>query len=376
MQNRFSFSFSLLFIVLALVLLLTPLSCSNAESKTATNTTGTKTPSTSQTAVTASTSKTASTSAAATNTVSATTAPVSNITLDIELPPVLETLETLMFKVVPNVPISQIPVNTQWQWDFGDGTALDTKVGLTEPFLTGGHRYTKNGDYKVTVNLIDLATKKPLATASKGFIVSDIAALKKTNHIRLTLALSGMAERKDVTEFEASMKTFDAEIYAKDPWTFEWYGEWRMGSAGDWRGDEIKFTGSYHMVADTETGEQTTDYTMSGKILVNTDGIQLVDFNFSKEFENPKYKGTEWTWRFEYQLELMPLPVTKISGGESPKFLYNLKGYEKLYPLTKYAFYGETFPTGKIMEWFPQEIDDLTSSDLQVTLDTLVLHRP
>jgi hypothetical protein len=367
------FKYRLLFVVLMLVLISTLLSCTGGTASS-TNT-STKSTSTTKIAVTTtSTSKTTSTVATST-TAQTTTGPGSSISLDIELPPVLETMETLMFKAIPNVPLNQIPVNTQWQWDFGDGTPLDTKVGLTEPFLTSGHRYTKNGDYKVTLNLVDLATKKPLATAVKGFIVSDIAAFKKINHIRLTLAISGMAERKDVTEFEASMKTFDAEIYDKDPWTFEWYEEWRMGSVGDWRGDEIKFKGSYHLVTNTETGEQTTNYAMSGKILVNTDGVQLVDFYFSKDLENPKYKGTEGTWRFEYLLELLPMPITKISGGKSPKFLYNLKGYEKIYPLTKYASYGETFPTGKIIEWYPEEIDNLTGSDLQVTLDTLVLHQ-
>jgi hypothetical protein len=287
----------------------------------------------------------------------------------------LETMETLIFKAIPSVALNQIPKNTMWQWDFGDGTPLDTKVGLTEPFLTSGHRYVKNGDYQVTLSLIDLTTKKPLASVTKGFIISDIAAFKKINHVRLTLAISGMAERKDITEFESGMKTFDAEIYAKDPWALEWYGEWRMGSPGDWRGDEIKFKGSFHRVASTETGEQTTDYSVSGKILVNKDGMQLVDFYFSKELENPNYKGTENTWRYGYLLELLPIPITKISGGVSPKFTYNLKGYEKIYYLIKYASYAESFPDGKIIDWFPEEIDNLTGSELQVILDTLVLHQ-
>ena len=371
MKKRQLFSFRLLWVLLTPALVITLLSCTGAGN----NSTNTTTKTTTKTTSSVTTTSTSKTTATTTNTVQTTANPVSNISLDIELPPVLETMETLMFKAIPSVALNQIPVNTMWQWDFGDGTPLDTKVGLTEPFLTSGHRYLKNGDYKVTLNLIDLATKKPLATAAKGFIISDIAAFKKTNHVRLILALSGMAERKDVPEFEAGMKTFDAEIYAKDPWALEWYEEWRMGSPGDWRGDEIKFKGSYHLVANTETGEQTTDYLVNGKILVNKDGIQLVNFHFDKELINPNYKGTEATWRFGYLLELLPIPLTKINGGESPKFFYNLKGYEKIYYLIKYASYAETFPTGKIIEWYPEEIDNLTGSDLQVTLDTLVLHK-
>ena len=148
-----------------------------------------------------------------------------------------------------------------------------------------------------------------------------------------------------------------------------------MGSPGDWRGDEIKFKGSYQQVLKTETGEQTKNYGMSGKILVNTDGIQLVDFAYSHDLANPKYKGTQGFWGYEYVLELKPITITKISGGETPKFQYRLKGYDKLYYLVKDAFYGENFPTGKITEWHPEEVDALTGSDLQVTVDTLVLRR-
>jgi hypothetical protein len=372
MRNKSCFSFKLWTIILALSLAVSLMGCSGAETKPVSTGSKTTSTSTSKASTTTSASKTTPTTGSSTST---TTPPASNIVLDIELPPVRETLETLIFKVKPSVALNQIPVNTMWQWDFGDGTPLDTKIGLTEPFLTGGHRYLKNGDYVVTASLIDLATKKPLASVTKGFIISDIAAFKKTNHVRLTLAISGMGERKDVTEFESGMKTFDAEAYAKEPWNLEWYGEWRMGSPGDWRGDEIKFKASYHRVANTETGEQTTDYTVSGKIIVNKDGIQITDFSYDMELVNPDYNGTDGTWRFGYFLELLPLPITKISGGESPKFTYNLKGYEKIYYLIKSASYAESFPTGKIIEWYPEEIDDLTGSDLQVTLDTLVLHK-
>jgi hypothetical protein len=371
MGKRSLFGFTRLFIVLELALLVTSLSCTSIDNGL--TTANTTTASTTTTAVT-----TTSTSKATTPTKSSvqpTATSTINISLDIELPPVLETLETMMFKAKPNVALNQIPVNTMWQWDFGDGTPPDTKVGLTEPFLTSGHRYAKNGDYQITLSLIDLATKKPLTTTTKRLIISDIASFKKTNHLRLTLAISGVAERTDATEFESNMKTFDADAYLKDPWTFEWFGEWRMGSPGDWRGDEIKFKGSYQQVVKTETGEQTKKYSMSGKILVNTDGIELVDFYFLNDLDNPKYKGTDGYWRYEYLLELMPIPITKINGGESPKFQYHLKGYDKVYPVIKYASYAETFPTGKMIEWYPEEIDALTGSDLQLTVETLVLHR-
>jgi hypothetical protein len=370
MRRRSTIGVSQLFTVLALALLVTALSCTNVDNKSPiTNTT--------TTSITTAVGTTSTSKATSPTTISVQPSANSatNISLDIELPPVLETLETMMFKAKPNVALNQIPVNTMWQWDFGDGTPLDTKVGLTEPFLTSGHRYTKNGDYQITLSLIDLATKKPLTTTTKKMIISDIAAFKKTNHLRLTLAISGMAERQDVTEFESSMKTFDAEAYSKEPYNLEWFGEWRMGSPGDWRGDEIKFKSSYQLISKTETGDQTKNYSMSGKILVNTDGMQLVDFKYSQDLSNPNYKGTAGYWRYEYALEMNPMPITKINGGNSPKFQYHLKGYDQVYPITKYVFYGETFPTGKIIEWYPEEIDDLTGSDFQLTVDTLVLHK-
>jgi hypothetical protein len=371
MIKRSPFSFRLLFAVLALALSITSLSCTSTDNKS--TIASTKTTSTATAAVT--TASTSKTTTPAKSTVPPTAASPANISLDIELPPVLETLETMMFKAKPGVALNQIPVNTMWQWDFGDGSPPDTKVGLTELFLTTGHRYVKNGDYQVTLSLIDLATKKPLATAAKRFIISDIASFKKTNHLRMTLTISGMEERKDAIGFESYMKTFDAELFTREPWTFEWFGEWRMGSPGDWRGDEIKFKGDYLLVANTETGEQTITYSMSGKILVNTDGMQLVDFDYTKELKNPDYKGTDKNWSYEYGLGLAPIPITKITGGESPKFQYHLKGFDNINPLIKTVGYYEIFPDGKMIEWHPEITDDLTESDLQIIMDTLVMHR-
>jgi hypothetical protein len=310
----------------------------------------------------------------ATTSVQTTTASGPSIALDVELPAELETITSLYFKVIPGVPLSQIPRNTKWQWDFGDGSPLDTKVGLTEAYLTNAHSYAKNGDYKVTVSLIDTNTQKSLGTVTKGFIVSDIVSLKKANHFRLTMALSGYVSRTDSIASDYSMKYYDAELKTRDPWTFEWFGEWRQGSAGDWRGDEIKFKGTYERVADTETGQQTTYYTVSGKFLVNTDGIKLTEFYFYGTFDNPAYKGTQADWHYDYLLEFMPVPITKITGGASPKYTYHLKGYEAVYNQVSSISYYERLPDGKSYNWEPEEVEELADSDLLVTIDNLVMN--
>jgi hypothetical protein len=299
----------------------------------------------------------------------------SSISLDIELPPVLETVENLVFKVKPSVAPETIPANTQWQWDYGDGTPLDTKVGRTEPFLSTGHRYAKNGDYQVKVSLVDLTTKKVLATTTKGFIVSDIVSIKKVNHMQLILKLTGettVRDSKDVWESSQEYtRTFNEELFRKQPWTFEWTNEWRSGSAGQWGGDEIKFKGTYRTVQNTETGEQTKEYSVTGKITVSSEGIRLVDYSSAWSLRNPNYKGSTAGWFVDSAVELKPIPITKISGGDAPKFQTRIQGYESVWGYLIHASYGESLPTGKENDWQPMHYPDVPGSELQMVFDTL-----
>jgi hypothetical protein len=299
----------------------------------------------------------------------------SNISLDIELPPTLETVENLVFKVKPSVALEAIPVNTQWQWDFGDGTPLDTRVGRTEPFLSTGHRYAKNGDYQVKVSLVDLTTKKTLATTTKGFIISDIVSIKKVNHMQLILKLSGETEVKDSkgvwVSSQAYLRTFNEELFRKQPWTFEWTNEWRSGSAGRWGGDEIKFKGTYRTVQNTETGEQTKEYSVTGKITVSSEGIKLVDYSSAWSLRNPNYKGSAAGWFVDTAVELKPIPITKISGGDAPKFQNRIQGYESVWGYLIDAAYGESHPNGNEDGWQFMEMPQLPGTELQIVFDTL-----
>jgi hypothetical protein len=302
-------------------------------------------------------------------------ASASNISLDIELPPILETVENLEFKVKPNVAPETIPANTQWQWDFGDGTPLDTKVGRTEPFLSTGHRYAKNGDYQVKVSLVDLTTRKALATATKAFVVSDIVSIRKVNHMQLILKLTGattVRDSKDVWESEQEyLRTFNEELFRKQPWTFEWTNEWRSGSAGRWGGDEIKFKGTYRTVINTETGEQTKEYSVTGKITVSPEGIKLVDYSSVSGLRNPNYKGSPAGWFVDTTVDLKPIPVTKISGGDAPKFQTRIQGYESVWGYLIDAGYRETLPNGKSNDWQPSHYPDVPGSELQIVFDKL-----
>ncbi len=299
----------------------------------------------------------------------------SSISLDIELPPVLETVESLVFKVKPSVALEQLPVNASWQWDFGDATPVDTKVGRTEPYLTTGHRYARNGDYQIKVSLVDLTTNKALATVTKGFIVSDIVSIKRVNHLQLILKLSGMTEITDAKGLpepsQVNMRTFNEELFRKQPWTFEWTNEWRSGSPGQWGGDEIKFKGTYNIVRNTETGEQTTEYAVTGKITVSSEGIKLVDYYSTSDFRNPNYKGGTTGWFVETTLELNPIPITKISGGKAPKFQTRIQGYESIWGYLKSAFHHELLPNGKQNDWGPTHAPELPESDLQIVFDSL-----
>jgi hypothetical protein len=296
----------------------------------------------------------------------------SNMSLDIEMPVLLETLETLIFNVKPTVTTGQIPPNALWQWEFGDGTPLETKLA-SSPMV--GHRYTKIGVYTIKVSLIDQLSKQALATTSKGFIISDIDSIKKTNHLRLTLVLSGQTSySQDAHPPEYNLKTFDSELYLKDPWTFEWFEEWRNGDPGRWGGDEIKFKGDFLSENQAETGTQTTEYWVSGKIVATAEGMMLEDYYYFKKFSNPDYKGTDKEWRYDYQLEMKPIPITKVTGGKSPKYQYHLQGYEKIYPYIDYAGYTDNYYNSRAeIQWQPMFLDNLKGSDLQIAIDTYKL---
>jgi hypothetical protein len=302
--------------------------------------------------------------------------PASGLKLEVELPAVLETLETLIFKVKPNVPLDQIPKNTQWRWEFGDGSPPETKIGTTEPFLTGGHRYNKNGDYQVKVSLVDLTTKQELASAAKGFIVSDIASIRVTNHLQLILSLSGLMTHEPPTaDYDFVMWDLGDEIFRKPPYAFEWTDEWRNGSPGGWRGDEIKFKGSFKSVIQSETGTQTREHFISGTISVSPEGMTLSNYYYVLDFENPNYKNTGGGWTYGKELKLKPIAIAKVNGGASPKFQFRAKGYEPIYNCLTYAGYSEHFYDDKERYWSPQPRETLTQSNMVLTFETLNLNR-
>lgn len=326
------------------------------------------------TTTTSNTSSTKTTTSTTTST-SSKTMVISNIVLDIEPPPVLETLETLIFKTRLNVALDQLPQNVIWQWEFGDGTTAETKVGRTESVMMTGHRYLKNGDYQMKLTLIDQTTKQTLATTTKQLIISDIAAIKSTNHLRLTLTLSGKIETKNATAApEYNLKTFDDELYRKTPFTFEWFDEKRNGAPGQWVGDEIKFKGSFKSVVQAETGAQTKEYWITGKIVVDKDGIKMVDYYYLKQFSNPNYNGTGKDWSWDCGLKLNSITVTKITGGAAPKFQYHLQGYDQIYPYVEFATYSEILLNGKEIQWQPMLRPEIIGSDLQIVIDTYKLN--
>lgn len=297
-----------------------------------------------------------------------------NIALEIEIPEVLETLETIMFKANLSVALDKLPLNATWQVEFGDGTPVETKVGREESDLLFGHRYLKNGDYQIKLSLTDPTTKQTLATATEKFIISDITSIRKTNHLQLILTLSGKTERKDTTAVpEYNLRYFNDDLKPKEPWTFEWFDELRTGSPGQWGGDEIKFKGSYKSISNVDSGTQTKEYWISGKIVVDRDGIKLVDYNHMKQFSNPNYNGTGKEWSYDYSLKLNPVPITKLVGGDSPKYQYHLQGYDQIYPYVEFATYSEHFADGKEIQWQPMLKPELTGSDLSIIIETFKL---
>ena len=101
-----------------------------------------------------------------------------------ELP--LNAGEDLTFTV--NVDSGNLPANPFYWWNFGDGTDLLGMPGTRE----ATHLFDKEGNYDITVRLLDEDTGKELASATtqviigKG-VINNLDLLKQTNYIKIEL---------------------------------------------------------------------------------------------------------------------------------------------------------------------------------------------
>ena len=301
-----------------------------------------------------------------------------NISLDIELPSLLETAQGMTFKAKPDVPLTQIPQNTAWLWDFGDDTAPVTQVGRTEAYLNAGHVYARNGEYQIRLSLIDRTTKKEYASTIKDLVINDSASLRKTNHAKIIVRLNGDVSGNgpgqgwlvnDEAGFTAT--TFGGEYSNLSPTLFEWAGERSAGwgsMSGDWRGQENDFIGTLKITS--TKSEEEINKSFAGTVAITPDGISLKTGGCDYSLYYPNYEGSGKLWHIYEDLTLNDVPLTKLWGGDYPKYYCLLQG-ESVVPYVVGANSSEFFPNGQENTWNYMWVDTLPPIEIEITFDRL-----
>jgi len=292
-------------------------------------------------------------------TIKATTTP--NVTLDIIPPPLLETMQTLIFKVKPSTAPELIPENTAWKWDFGDDSQPVTKVGRIEADLVCGHNYYKNGSFNVKVSLVDKTSGQVLATTTESIVVDDSASIRKTNIFKIGLRVYGTEEYGLVTSgVYRKQGTQDTHIVGGATFPRE-YTTSDLQQTYVWK-DGGRFEATWINVATSWRGIQTTIINVQGHIAVTPDGIQLYSctYNYSMSFPNYEGKGVEW--KVTERWELKDILLTKNAWGEKPEYKFRLEGKGIAQHIVTVAS-EEYSPNGSRYIFLTPQWDNLPSGD-------------
>jgi PKD repeat protein len=295
----------------------------------------------------------------------------SNITLDVEPPPLLETLQTLNFKVKSNVSPELLPQNTVWKWDFGDDSQPVTKVGRTAADLVCGHNYYKNGGFNVKVSLVDKTSGQVLATTTKSIVVDDSASIRKTDLFKIGLRVYGTEEYGMVTNgVYQKQGTQDTHIVGGATFPRE-YAIPTLQQTFVWK-DGGAFEATWKNIATTSRGTQTTIMNVQGHIAVTPEGIQLYSCTYNYSMSFPNYEGKGIEWKVTEKWDLKDILLTKNAWGEKPEYLFRLEGKNIAQHIIKLTS-EEYSPSGSKYIFLNPQWDNLPSGDppyIEVVFDT------
>lgn len=296
----------------------------------------------------------------------------SNISLVVEPPPLLETMQTLMFKVKPSVSTSLLPENTAWKWDFGDKSEPVTKVKTgTEADLVCGHNYYTNGSFNVKVSLVDKTSGQVLATITKGIVVDDSVSIRKTNLFKIGLRVYGTEEYGLVTNgVYQKQGTQDTHIVGGATFPRE-YTSSNLKQTFVWK-DGGAFEATWKNIATTSRGTQTTIMNVQGHIAVTPEGIQLYSCTYNYSMSFPNYEGKGIEWKVTEKWELKDILLTKNAWGEKPEYLFRLEGKNVTQHIVKLTS-EEYSPSGSRYIFLSPQWDNLPSGDppyIEVVFDT------
>jgi hypothetical protein len=235
--------------------------------------------------------------------------------LAIVVPNLLETNIGLNFKVVPSVNLEDIPQNTAWKWDFGDNSPPLIRTGRTEAYLNASHVYAKNGVYNISVSLIDRTSEAVITTFTAKITVDDSASLNKTNRLATSLSVYGKVEC-DGPGLGLTTKSFSHGFYQQPPLqTFTWP-------------TSTSFKGTWQQTSTTSRGVQTNTHELQGTISVSSQGIKITSYTYTHTFSSPDYEGPGKGWKYTEKVALKDIPLTKINGGDAPKYTARIQGKE------------------------------------------------
>lgn len=297
---------------------------------------------------------------------------ISNITLDIELPSLLETMQTLIFKVKPSISQELLPGNARWRWDFGDNSEPVTKDKTgTVADLVCGHTYYKNGSFNVKVSLIDKTSGQVLATATKAIVIDDSTSIRQTNLLKVGLRVYGTEEYGIVTSgIYQKQGTQDTHISSGASFPRE-YTSSTLQQTFVWK-DGGAFEATWKNVATSSRGTQTTIMNLQGHIAVTPDGLQLYSCTFSYSMSFPNYEGKGVEWKVTETWELKDILLTKSNGGDKPKYQFRVEGKDIAQHVVKITS-EEYTPDGSKYIFLDPVWDNLPAGDLpfiEIVFDT------
>jgi PKD repeat protein len=282
----------------------------------------------------------------------------SSITLDIEVPDLLETNYGLNFKAIPSLPLEQIPQNTAWKWDFGDGSAPYIRIGRSEVYLNASHPFAKNGTYEIKLSLVDRTSDQVYATTSKKIIIDDSVSLSKTNRFSNSLHVYGKVEG-DGPGLGLTLKGFGHGFYQQPPLqTFQW-------------SSATSFKGTWQETSTTSRGVQTNIHELEGTISVSSQGIKITSYTYTHTFNSPDYEGPGKGWKYTEKVMLKDVPLTKINGGDEPKYTAKIQGNDLaqyVIQTTREEYFAngqQTFFNQPVWDNIPQGVVPL----MEITID-------
>jgi hypothetical protein len=65
---------------------------------------------------------------------------------------------------------------------------------------------------------------------------------------------------------------------------------------------------------------------LHGTISVSSQGIKITSYTYTHTFNSPDYDGPGKGWKYTEKVVLKDIPLTKINGGDAPKYTAKIQG--------------------------------------------------